>query len=427
MYLTLSVKAMFIKYLLSLRGLISATLLSALVLIAGLVLLKHTQQFYFSYLVFLGGYGLTASFFVLALNFPSYLRISRRTLLALIPLGLLVITTPFDLVIEGMRITDATIEPIYGPLQWIFIATVTAYVLVGAGALVMRYKQLLYSADYVLKYVLLGISWVMLSVLVFNVWLPGLGMAEANLFTAFISGMVVFCVLYVVQLEVKARARAQEILAMQQQERRMFAELLHGLQTPLAVVKAQFGEHTDAPSTALHKAVDELSQTIYAIVEYVRSARVTLKLEPVDLSNVLKEIVEYVEVVAQANGLAIQSDIPSSVVVTGDRQSLETIFTNLLSNAIRHAVSGARIDVRVTVENERAIVFVANQSISLDAESLAHIFEPFTRTQTSDGMGLGLAIVKRLVLQLQGDISVTSSNGLTEFRVVLPVASSKPV
>jgi signal transduction histidine kinase len=98
----------------------------------------------------------------------------------------------------------------------------------------------------------------------------------------------------------------------------------------------------------------------------------------------------------------------------------------LLNNACKYTDAAGEISLIVTLTEPNGIQFqVANQS-EISAAELPRIFDKFYRVPNADrwkqgGTGLGLALVKKLVQQLQGEISVTSENGITTFIVDLPL------
>ena len=119
-----------------------------------------------------------------------------------------------------------------------------------------------------------------------------------------------------------------------------------------------------------------------------------------------------------------------SIVVRADREKLQQVVLNLLSNANKFTDAGGRIEVRwVRTRDERGLVVqvkVADTGIGIAGSQLTRIFEPFVQvgsglTRTSEGTGLGLAISRELARAMGGDITVESAPGCgATFTLVLP-------
>lgn len=117
-----------------------------------------------------------------------------------------------------------------------------------------------------------------------------------------------------------------------------------------------------------------------------------------------------------------------------DRLNLERILVELLNNACKYTATRGDIHLQVrqtemTVDEESepvdAIEFCIRNQATIAPEELPKIFEKFYRIPNADpwkqgGTGLGLALIEKLVIQLNGTISVDSSKGWTSFRVTFP-------
>jgi signal transduction histidine kinase len=142
-----------------------------------------------------------------------------------------------------------------------------------------------------------------------------------------------------------------------------------------------------------------------------------------DLMKILSSVVSQEQATTSAHHLALAG--PAHVEGTWDRGRIEQVFTNLVSNAIKHTPGG---DVRVTarVSDHQVIVDVSDQGPGLTQEQLSLLFEPFGRIdRTHPGYGLGLYISREIVLAHQGRIWVESTPGVgSHFYVALPVSES---
>jgi len=147
----------------------------------------------------------------------------------------------------------------------------------------------------------------------------------------------------------------------------------------------------------------------------------------VKLVDVLKDLYDRFETVARLKGikLVLQCAEPASDV-WGLRDELDSLFGNLLDNAIKYTEQGTAC-LRVRREGEAVRVDVSDSGIGIPEAALPHVFDEFFRAENARqfeerGTGLGLAIVKDLVSRYEGKIEVQSrKNQGTTFSVWLPM------
>lgn len=156
--------------------------------------------------------------------------------------------------------------------------------------------------------------------------------------------------------------------------------------------------------------------------------KIQLNLIPTEIRLIVKDVVETIEPLAQAKQLQMQVHWDSTAIeVVTDPCRLQTILSNLLSNAVRYTDRGS-ISVECKKFEENWSLVITDTGIGIAAEDQGAIFEPYTQAfakkgrQESESTGLGLAIVSRLVKVLQGDIKVESQEGVgSTFTVTFPI------
>ena len=161
----------------------------------------------------------------------------------------------------------------------------------------------------------------------------------------------------------------------------------------------------------------------------------TLKLEhaPVYFPDVLEDLKSIVQTDISAKQLEFHVDTKNMVhknVIT-DKLRLNQVLLNILENAVKYTRPGGKICFQIQELKGQEPEFakyefrVKDTGIGMSEEFIEHIFEPFSREQTStvsgiEGMGLGMAIVKKIVDRMGGTIAVKSRQGKgTEVRVIL--------
>jgi CheY-like chemotaxis protein len=184
---------------------------------------------------------------------------------------------------------------------------------------------------------------------------------------------------------------------------------------------------------AIHDNADRQARLIDELLDVSRiaSGRASLDLQKLDLGDVLRGAVESILPSAEAQGVTVHLNAPTSLHLDGDMRRLEQVFLNLLSNAVKFTPTGGRIDVRVATSDRRVEVHVVDTGIGIEPEFLPHVFDRFRQadsntTRVHGGLGLGLSIARHLVDAHGGSIGVHSAGGGcgTTFTVTLPRALS---
>lgn len=168
----------------------------------------------------------------------------------------------------------------------------------------------------------------------------------------------------------------------------------------------------------------------------ITTGKLKLRIEKVDLCDVLRDAVEATEPLLRARRHTLDFDPAArgELVVNGDAARLHQVVTNLLNNATKFTGPGGRIALRVDREREDAMITVRDNGIGIAKHDLESIFELFAQAQdergdTSEGLGIGLNLARRLATLHGGTISANSAgvNSGSEFRVRLPLAHRDPV
>ena len=133
---------------------------------------------------------------------------------------------------------------------------------------------------------------------------------------------------------------------------------------------------------------------------------------------------------AQNHGHTLTVDAPENLpMVNGDRERIEQVIMNIVSNAIKYTPEGGKIDMRAGVDGEMVWLKVSDNGIGIPEKDLPRLFERFyrvdkARSRQSGGTGLGLAIAKEILGQHQGDITIDSVYGEgTTVTITLPAAA----
>lgn len=143
-----------------------------------------------------------------------------------------------------------------------------------------------------------------------------------------------------------------------------------------------------------------------------------------DLARIATTVTRRLAHEAQQAGTDLRLDCADSLHGIWDRERLDHVLMNLISNAIKYG-DGNPVDIRATRRDDRAILEVTDRGIGIPPQARDEIFERFERAIDDDrsrGLGLGLWIVREYVESLGGDIEVDSTVGEgSTFTVRLPI------
>ena len=242
------------------------------------------------------------------------------------------------------------------------------------------------------------------------------------------------------QLELLAK-RAEALQQADQHKNIFLSTLSHELRNPLApLANALQLMRLSSPDNAalqypiklIERQVEFIRRLVDDLLDLTRisAGKVDLQLHPVDIRDVIARAVEMTQpLIAQRGHRLKQLLLPTSIVVNADRDRLEQVFVNLLTNAAKYTPEGGDIEVRATLDRNEAIVHVVDNGIGIPKEMQSHIFDLFTQVASSanhsgGGLGIGLSLVKNLVELHGGSVQVRSDGPGkgSEFAVRLPLA-----
>jgi len=216
--------------------------------------------------------------------------------------------------------------------------------------------------------------------------------------------------------------------------------LSHELRTPLTAVFGWIQILKDSPTAQeladgldiIERNVRVQSQLIDDLLDMSRieSGKIALDLQPLDLPAVIAAAVASVRPTSIAKGIDLTSDLGALAgVVMGDRNRVQQIIWNLLTNALKFTPRGGRVHVGVRCVDSHVEISVTDSGIGIPEEFIGHLFERFSQVDASTtrrhgGLGLGLSIVKHLV-ELHGGTVGAISPGIgrgSTFTIRFPIA-----
>jgi two-component system OmpR family sensor kinase len=239
---------------------------------------------------------------------------------------------------------------------------------------------------------------------------------------------------------------AHEVKASRQAQRDFVANVSHELKTPLTSIqgfsqaildgtaddeKSRYRaiEIIDGEANRMSRLVDELLD-----LARIESGQIKMMREPVDVADLLETCAEKFALRARESNVEMNLEIPTLPTITGDKDRLDQVFTNLLENALKHTHPNGKVTIKAQEtkrQHKKATststieITVTDTGVGIPPEDLEHIFERFyqvdkSRAGKNRGVGLGLTIAKQIIEAHKGTIKVESVRELgTKFTVRL--------
>jgi two-component system, OmpR family, sensor histidine kinase BaeS len=216
---------------------------------------------------------------------------------------------------------------------------------------------------------------------------------------------------------------AATLSAAQRARQQWIADIAHELRTPVALLRAQIESLQDGVRALDQAAVSSLAADAARLARLVEDLH-TLSLsdlgaltyyrEPVDLAEIVTEVLDAQRRTLEDQGLALELAIEESACVLADGTRLAQVFGNLLQNSLRYTDAPGTIAVSMRRRAERVIVEWEDSAPGVPAGDLARLTERLyrvegSRSRASGGSGLGLAIARAIVEAHGGTLSARAS------------------
>lgn len=212
----------------------------------------------------------------------------------------------------------------------------------------------------------------------------------------------------------------------------------HELKTPVAAIQVcletlkahpglteekrmEFIDRSLANSDRLKKLLADVS-----LITRMEDGSDAIAMTRVNLSDIIAGVAEEMEPIARSKGFAIDNGVTGDITITGNRGILESIFRNLIDNAISYSGGTTVTIALIEKSNGKTTITLADNGNGVGDEHLSRLFERFYRidkgrSRAAGGTGLGLSIVKNGVLLHRGAITVKNmAKGGLLFKMTFP-------
>ncbi|MDD5603049.1 MAG: ATP-binding protein, partial [Eubacteriales bacterium] len=231
--------------------------------------------------------------------------------------------------------------------------------------------------------------------------------------------------------------------------REFVGNVSHELNTPLTCIKSYSETLLDGAledkETAerfigvIHSESDRMTRLVRDLLllssidnqKSIENGKIRLKLEKVDLGKLVRSCIEKIGIEASNKELSIENYTMGTIPeITADKDKLEQVVFNLLSNAYKYTPRGGKVTVHVGTLYNSVYLKVSDTGVGIPESDLPHVFERFyrvdkARSREMGGTGLGLAIAREIAEAHGGEITISSTREKgTNVTVKLPVKQS---
>ncbi|WP_078381131.1 sensor histidine kinase [Sutcliffiella halmapala] len=223
----------------------------------------------------------------------------------------------------------------------------------------------------------------------------------------------------------------------EQKRREFLGNVSHELRTPISYLKGYSEAIVEGIvdhkkyAEIIYKESDRMNRLVHDLLDLAELEGDTYPInqEPVIVSEVIHDVVERFELKLAEKQISIETELDEAIIVKGDRDRIDQVLTNLISNAIRYSLEQKEIRMTLKQQKDKAIFIIQDQGVGIPEKDLSHIFERFyrvnkARTRQDGGTGLGLSIVQQIVKKHEGEVKIESveSKGTT-VTITLPIFS----
>ena len=228
----------------------------------------------------------------------------------------------------------------------------------------------------------------------------------------------------------------------EQSRREFVANVSHELRTPLTNIKSyaetivSAGDelprelHDNFMGVIINEA-DRMTRIVQDLLTLSRIdyGKMEMNVSRFSFAKAVRSVYEAVALNAESHGHTLSFQCEENMPdVNGDRERIEQVVMNIVSNAIKYTPDGGRIEIRAGRSGKNVYVRVSDNGIGIPEKDLPRLFERFyrvdkARSRESGGTGLGLSIAKEIINQHKGDIRIESVYGEgTDVTITLPAA-----
>lgn len=249
------------------------------------------------------------------------------------------------------------------------------------------------------------------------------------------------------------RLRIEREKELSQEKMKFFTAITHEIRTPLTLIMTPVKSLIDNFSAqkaqrmlpTIHRNASDLLNLVNQILDYrkLEQGRAKLELSHGDFNEFCKTVMDLFTEMAEKKHIDFTTNIDGPLYMNFDKEKMQRIVINLLSNAFKFTPENGRIRLETHVVGRQCELTVSDNGVGISKEDIPHVFELFYQSeaskdpglenQVSVGSGIGLHLVREFVNMHSGQVTVESQHETTDgasgttFTVTLPIDLSAPV
>jgi signal transduction histidine kinase len=235
----------------------------------------------------------------------------------------------------------------------------------------------------------------------------------------------------------KLREDIEKEKELEKMRRKFVSNVSHELKTPISMIAgyieglkyniAKTKEDKEYYYDVIIDETDKMNNLINDLLTLssYESGNFSINKENIDISHLLKNIIDKYKRNIEENNLNLVIDIPEGLNINADSLRVEQIITNFMNNALKYGEEGG--DIKITLEDleDKIKLSFYNSGDKIDEKELENIWTSFYKADSdkkhiNSGTGLGLAIVRAIVELHGGDYGAINKKDGVEFFVALP-------
>jgi signal transduction histidine kinase len=220
--------------------------------------------------------------------------------------------------------------------------------------------------------------------------------------------------------------------------RQVSNDIAHDLRTPLARLRQQLEDvrnHTSAPSDyerTIDRAIVEADALLDTFSALLRIAQIEAgarrsSFRKVDLSDVMRTVAEAYGAVLEESCRVLKTDIPQTFTISGDRELLIQLFSNLIENALRHTPKETTVVMRLFHADAHACAEISDNGPGIPEGERSRVLRRFYRlehSRTTPGNGLGLSLVAAIADVHQAKVELSHNKPGLKITIRFPRAAA---
>ena len=249
-----------------------------------------------------------------------------------------------------------------------------------------------------------------------------------------------------IEAEDWANQKEEELLEMKKNEnfrREFLGNVSHELKTPIFNIQGYIQTLIDGglkDENINLKYLKRANVSVERMINIVDDLEVISRLETevdeldyenFNICNLINEVFDQLEMKTNLRNISlVLNNNSNSEIIYADRNKIQQVFMNLISNSIKYGKENGKTDVRLFDMSDKMLIEVADDGIGISEEALERLFERFyrvdkNRSREIGGTGLGLAIVKHIIEAHQQTINVRSTQDVgSTFSFILEKAKN---